>query len=898
MRNLIHSLKSQISLLTIGSLLMTAFIVLSWFYYNTHESQKDQWLFKTIDSLHSQSIDLRMRSRDIDLSEKQMAVIAIDNRSLEKHGRWPWSRKKVSTLIQNLFDEGVETIALDILFSEPSNKEVRAAFTDFQRLPLDPKSSALVSSLSRQKFADFDHDKDLGLLFKKYSDRLIAGSVYDIPRISYSPYQRLCHALVYQKTKSYEKLESEGYDFIHLITDQNLKIYEELPSSLHHFLNLSLEKIQNKEMTKLSNNKAPQTRKDISLKQRQYCSQWLKPNKDTFFDDFKKHWPEIQKSHPEFKQYNLTSFLNHFRQTGLHSALLPVDHWQLNIDDIHQHTRFTGFLNVHPDIDGTIRKLPLLVRTGPHIIPSLSTRFAMSLKKSDGGQISIRKNPLNPSHFEVIDMELTKEANVIHSIQVDSQGNGRLNFYGPKYTFPHVSANEILDTKKDIRVTQLTKKKNQLSVERNKATSRSYLKGKSVIIGATAVGIYDLRVTPFDENYPGVEGHLTSAHNILNNNFLHSPRNEPPLMALGLIVLGIFIIASTSFLTSLPSFLLFISTFFAIIFIDYFYFFQKRIVLTIIFPLALIIALYATLTLYKYFTEEKKKKMIRGTFEKYVSPAIVKEILQHPDNLKLGGKKEEMSVFFSDVRGFTTISETLDPEELSDLLNFYLTPMTKLVFENNGTLDKYMGDAIMAFFGAPVKSQTHPEDACRCALQNIEHLNELNKQLAEKKLPQIDIGIGINTGEMSVGNMGSETVRNYTVMGDAVNLGARLEGINKQYGTRIIISEFTEKLLSEQFIRREIDWVKVKGKEKPVKIYELMQEGALSQERKELLTHFRRGFHHYHQMNWEEAIEEFKLAMTFQPKDSVSKLYIQRCHEFISHPPEGEWDGVFTMKTK
>ena len=259
-----------------------------------------------------------------------------------------------------------------------------------------------------------------------------------------------------------------------------------------------------------------------------------------------------------------------------------------------------------------------------------------------------------------------------------------------------------------------------------------------------------------------------------------------------------------------------------------------------------------------------------------------------------------MTVFFSDVRGFTSISEALGPEELSDLLNFYLTPMTDLVFANKGTLDKYMGDAIMAFFGAPVTSKTHAVDACRCALQNMQHLKVLNQELENKGLPQIDIGIGLNTGEMSVGNMGSETVRNYTVMGDSVNLGARLEGINKQYGTHIIISEYTEKELPEEFKRREIDWVRVKGREEPVRIFELICEGELPEDKKQSLTHFRRGFHHYHQKKWETAIDEFKEAQTVLDGivDPVSKLYIQRCHEFLSQPPEGNWDGVFTMKTK
>ncbi|MEZ4872606.1 MAG: adenylate/guanylate cyclase domain-containing protein [Bdellovibrionales bacterium] len=257
-----------------------------------------------------------------------------------------------------------------------------------------------------------------------------------------------------------------------------------------------------------------------------------------------------------------------------------------------------------------------------------------------------------------------------------------------------------------------------------------------------------------------------------------------------------------------------------------------------------------------------------------------------------------MSVFFSDVRGFTTISEQLDPQALSDLLNSYLTPMTDLVFKNKGTLDKYMGDAVMAFFGAPIAYPDHAAAACRCAIQSLEKLKELQKEYEEKGLPMIDIGIGINTGEMSVGNMGSETVRNYTVMGDAVNLGSRLEGINKQYGTRIIISEYTYENVKDQFLCREIDWVRVKGKVEPVRIYECIAEGSGPQPIVDIVEHFNQGFALYHEKKFKEAIDCFSKALDINPEDGPSKLYLERCDDYIQSPPPEDWDGVFVMTTK
>jgi adenylate cyclase len=321
----------------------------------------------------------------------------------------------------------------------------------------------------------------------------------------------------------------------------------------------------------------------------------------------------------------------------------------------------------------------------------------------------------------------------------------------------------------------------------------------------------------------------------------------------------------------------------------------------IIWPFTMVGGVFVAMTFYRYLTEERGKKELRQTFAKYVSPAIVEELLSDPKNIELGGRKTNLTVFFSDVRGFTTISEKLDPRALSDLLNSYLTPMTELVFKNRGTLDKYMGDAVMAFFGAPIPYQDHAKYACRCALQSVKKLFELQEEYEKRGLPIIDIGIGLNTGEVSVGNMGSQTVRSYTVMGDAVNLASRLEGINKTYGTRIIISEFTYNQVKDDFICREVDWVRVKGKALPVKIYELIAEGKIQQQpsaTQELLKWFQDGYAKYHEKSWSLALDCFTTALNLKPDDEVSKVYLSRCQEYLVEPPPDNWDGVFVMKTK
>ncbi|MCB0356143.1 MAG: CHASE2 domain-containing protein, partial [Bdellovibrionales bacterium] len=431
-----------------------------------------------------------------------------------------------------------------------------------------------------------------------------------------------------------------------------------------------------------------------------------------------------------------------------------------------------------------------------------------------------------------------------------------------------------------------------------KVNKKEFMKDKYLILGATAMGIFDLRVTPFDENYPGAETHVNVLDNLLRQDFLSRHQDEETTMLAVLFILGVILSLALTQLGAVSGLLLTTVSLLGVSFYDKYFLFEKGILVSIIFPLALTAGLYVFLTFYKYFTEERNKKELRSTFQKYVSPAIVDEVLKNPKNIELGGRKENITVLFSDIRGFTTISEKLDPRALSDLLNSYLTPMTDLVFENRGTLDKYMGDAVMAFFGAPIHYKEHPHFACRCALQMLDKLRELQTEYRKQGLPEIDIGIGLNSGDCSVGNMGSQTVRSYTVMGDAVNLGSRLEGINKQYGTRIIISEFTHSAVKDNFTCREIDLVRVKGKILPVRIFELVSEGPAPEEVNKKLECFNKGYILYHKKEFSAAMEQFNQALNINPEDDCSKLYIERCQNYLKEPPPADWDGVFIMTTK
>jgi len=293
------------------------------------------------------------------------------------------------------------------------------------------------------------------------------------------------------------------------------------------------------------------------------------------------------------------------------------------------------------------------------------------------------------------------------------------------------------------------------------------------------------------------------------------------------------------------------------------------------------------------------RNQVKGAFQQYVSTAVVEEMLKHPEKLHLGGERKFLTVLFSDIRGFTSISEQMESQELVGFLNEYLTAMTETVMKYDGTLDKYMGDAIMAIYGAPIQQDDHAHRACATALDMITRLHELQQRWQSQGKPPLNIGIGMNSGLMTVGNMGSEKRFDYTVMGDHVNLGSRLEGTNKQYGTNIMISEYTYQQVHAEFIVRELDLVRVKGKAEPVRIYELVgRTGQVDSQTLEQIAEFEQGLEAYRKMHWEIAIEKFTRVLDVDPEDTPTQLYLQRCQTYQEEPPPENWDGVYTMKTK
>jgi len=558
--------------------------------------------------------------------------------------------------------------------------------------------------------------------------------------------------------------------------------------------------------------------------------------------------------------YSMVRVKGHDGDYNLIKAHAPVP----SIKEIAESGENSGYFNAFPDPDGVIRWSPLVIKFQDNFYYSLP--IALLMQYLDYPMIV-----LNMAEFGV-------DGITLGDLRIPTDESGRLliNYLGPAKTFPHYSISDLIAGR----------------------ISPDLVKDKIVVVGATATGIYDLRVTPFSPVYPGVELHATVVENILQGNFLEQSAWTTFIDICGIIVFGMIIGITIPRLKALQGILLVMVLLGGFVAGNTIIFAKYNTWLNMVYPVLTMMTIYLVITVYRYFTEEREKKKIRGAFQYYLTASVINELLKDPTKLKLGGDKKDLTVMFSDIRGFTTISEKLTPEELVHLLNEYLTAMTDIVFKYEGLLDKYIGDAIMAVFGAPVDQPDHALRSCRTALEMMATLKGLQRKWAAEGRPFVDIGVGINSGDMVVGNMGSNMRFDYTVMGDNVNLSSRLEGINKEYGTHIVISEYTYGVVKEEMFCRELDAVRVKGKKLPVKIYELICERKDAAEHEEYIGRFHAGLAHYKAARWDEGIAAFQSVMEIRPDDPPATLYIQRCQDLKEHPPEGEWDGVFTMTRK
>ena len=533
-----------------------------------------------------------------------------------------------------------------------------------------------------------------------------------------------------------------------------------------------------------------------------------------------------------------------------------------------------GYFNAFPDEDGVLRRTPLLARLGDHLIlPSIDLAgFGLAC-----GALAPRLiTPLaaGPDALGVEAVTVPCEGGVV-TVPVEQNGQMLLDYQVGWAQMPIVSAVDVLQGE----------------------APKAALAGKIALIAATAQGTYDLRSSPLDSNVPGGVMHAVAIEQLVTGRLLTRPgglrvfeigfllalglifgwlfSTLSPLRTVGALVGGVLIVHCTTLGLFLAGF---------------------DVVSAL--PLLQLLLMATVAVVFRYFTEEKEKRFIENVLGRYVSASVRRAMLADPSKLRLGGEKRELTVLFSDIRGFTSLSEALQPEQLVTLLNGYLNPMTELVLANDGTLDKYMGDALMAFWGAPLTQPDHALRAVKTAEAMMHKLQDLQASWRADGLPELDIGIGISSGPMVVGNMGSESRFDYTVMGDAVNLGSRLEGTNKVYGTHVILSEETERLVHGQVTTRQLDSVRVKGKHRPVKIFELVAVGSPPAAIKAALDDYALGMGLYRQRQFDQALHAFTRAAVGLGKDKTCALYITRCEQLRLAPPGDDWDGISDLLTK
>lgn len=543
-----------------------------------------------------------------------------------------------------------------------------------------------------------------------------------------------------------------------------------------------------------------------------------------------------------------------------------------NLEVLQRNAMAGGHFNPDPDDDGITRKVPMLMEYKGgfyEALPIAVSRIAMGIPRLEAGfaeGLGVGK--------KYAGLEWLKLGG--KHIPVDDKISALIPYRGRQGSFPYVSATDVLSGK----------------------VSPDVLKDRIVLLGTTAPGLMDLRATPVQNIYAGVEVHANMIAGILDQNIKERPAYTMGAEFVMLLLVGLLLAVLLPVLNPLLATALTAGVFIFTVIFNLFIWQFANLVLPLASLLLMISLMYVLNMSYGFFVESRGKRQLAGLFGQYVPPELVDEMAKDPEAFSLEGESRELTVLFSDVRGFTTISEGLDPKQLTQLMNEFLTPMTHVIHHNRGTIDKYMGDAIMAFWGAPLVDNNHAKHALQAAMGMMKSLDELQKQFVAKGWPAIKIGVGLNTGMMTVGNMGSEFRMAYTVMGDAVNLGSRLESLTKNYGVYIIVSEFTKAKVPE-YLYRELDIVRVKGKDEPVAIFEpICEVGQEDKATKDELKLYRETLRLYRAQSWDLAEMQFINLQKINPQRYLYQIYAKRIEFFRQNPPGEDWDGVFTFETK
>jgi adenylate cyclase len=766
------------------------------------------------DLIELKTFDLRFKWRGSRTPSPAVVAAVIDEKSLDKEGRWPWPRNKIAELIKRLSDDGAKIIGFDIFFTEPDRNSnlVFLNTLDDKIRSLNIKEEDLRDFIAKSKI-NADNDLAFANAIKESEAKVILSYFF------------------------YESKEALGYE-------------------------IGQEEIDRRIGT-IKNSIYPIIRREEGI--RDY---------DPFIYTKRQYAPEV------------------------------------NLEILSEVASGAGYLNEETSDDGVVRNSPLVMRFGEDAFPPFAVQCAWQYL--DKPNLILRVAEYGIEGIEI--------GNTF--IPTDMTGELLINYLGPPGTFQQYSITDIL----------------------NDQVKKGTFKDKIVIVGSIATGAHDLRNTPFSGMHPGMEVHATVIDNILRNDFISKPQWAKIYDIMVIIILGVLIgviiprtgaivgIFSTAVLIALQ------------IIGSRWLFSQFGIWVNMVYPLLMVILSYTSLTAYHYLVEEKNKRFLHSTFSSYLSPELIEDMVSSKTMPELGGEARILTAYFTDIRGFSVFSEKLTAQQLVELLNEYLSTMTDILLRERGTLDKYEGDAIIAFVGAPMHIPDHTLRACRVAVGMQDALLELREKWRDEKLlpdqeerntknippdqwapddkwPRVvhdmKMRIGINSGEIVVGNMGSSMRMNYTIMGDSVNLAARLEAGAKQYGIYTAVSEYT---LNLEYINeygqkeramdlvetRFIDNITVVGKSEPVKIYELCaMKGDLSPLEEQLIGIFNRGMDYYLRMDWDKAIKYFRESLRIERipdgDTTPSEVFIKRCMLFKKHPPVlkgAEWDGVFRMIKK
>lgn len=567
-----------------------------------------------------------------------------------------------------------------------------------------------------------------------------------------------------------------------------------------------------------------------------------------------------------------------------------------------------GSMNQAPDIDGIVRRVPLVIRYGSSLFPTLSLEMIRVYNFLENYEVITQPY----GELDVVTAIRIGQGAGAFEIPTDGFGQVTVPYVGPSSLgnnrdFPYVSATDVM--------------RDNLSEEEQEA-----LQNALVLVGTSAPGLGDIRAMPLQQVYPGVEVHANMLNALLSSisvvdvssgetdtqsvfdsftqaddiYFPYRPDWESGALFFIIMVLGIAMSMSFPYMNAAVMAGTAITLMLGSIWLNFQLWADYKLDFSLVLLLLVIAMVTSVNLIYGFLAESQTRKTIKGMFDQYVPPAHIDSMLSDPDNYTFEGESKELTVLFSDIRSFTTISEALTAGELKTLLNDFFTPITEIIFKHNGTIDKYVGDMVMAFWGAPLDDEHHRVNAVKAAMEMLEKVEEMKPEFDERGYPEVNIGCGINTGFMNVGDMGSTYRRSYTVLGDAVNLGSRLEGLTKFYGIRLLIGEETAKHLDmDGYLIRLIDKVKVKGKHEAIECYEpLCLEATAGEQRKARVRDYHDALDSYFAQQWDEAETKLTAMLEKEPECVLYQVYLDRIDTLRGEELPADWDGAFTHTSK